>query len=751
MGKKFFIFFVLLSCFEVVDSAASTTQKDIYNAIISGYTKEVRPVSTTNSVLNIGVMGYLLAINDFDEVAGTLETVLVLGLQWTDEALTWSVANYNNVAYIIIPQSKIWAPELFNVKSADTFVPIGSGSFKVSVMYNGDVQMMPGGIMKIKCSPDVAKFPFDVQTCSLEILPWMYMSNDIVLSATASELDFTYFELNGEWTVMASGIKAVLKNGYPFLTISITLKRLPLYHIVNTLIPVYFLGFLNPLVFIMPCDSGERSGFTLTMLLSYTVFMMVINASLPQTSSPMAILSFVTFGALVFSGFITILNNFQLRMYHRDENILVPNWLVKLSRTLACVSKRKVNPGITAIEEHDETSGSGFNKDEDTVTWKRVVDVLDIFYLKADFAASTVQKDIYNAIISGYTKEVHPMSTSGDALNISISGYLIAINNFDEVSGTLEIVVVLSMQWVDEALVWDLASNSYMGAITIPQSKIWAPELFNVKAADSFEAIGGGNFKVTVAYNGYVYMSPGGIMKVKCTPDVTKFPFDVQNCYMEILPWMYTANDIVLSATASQLDLTYYEANGEWTVMETRLKSERKGDYFAFVVSLKMKRIPLYHIVNTVIPMYFLGFLNPLVFILPCDCGERSGYTLTMLLSYTVFMMVINAALPQTSNPMAALSFVTFGALLFNIDDYNSVSGVWSLVAAPNIVWKDDILTWTPSSYGGIQSLVVNQTKIWRPNLYNVIVAEQFRPISNDHFRATIFNEEQYIGNRQVF
>ncbi|XP_033731817.1 neuronal acetylcholine receptor subunit alpha-6-like [Pecten maximus] len=237
--------------------------------------------------------------------------------------------------------------------------------------------MFPGGILKVKCSPDVAKFPFDIQTCSLEILPWMYTTLDTLFTAVASELDLTYYEVNGEWTVLETSIETGKKGDYSVLIISIKMERIPLYHIVNTLVPMYFLGFLNPLVFILPCDCGERSGFTLTMLLSYTVFMMVINAALPQTSSPMAVLSFVTFGALVFSGIITVLNCFQLRMFHRDESVPVPAWLVRLVKLLSCSgTRRRVKPDVVVNVENEEISSSN-----SVVTWKRVVDVLDIFYI----------------------------------------------------------------------------------------------------------------------------------------------------------------------------------------------------------------------------------------------------------------------------------------------------------------------------------------------------------------------------------
>ncbi|XP_069123843.1 neuronal acetylcholine receptor subunit alpha-6-like [Argopecten irradians] len=385
MDSKIYTTVLLLTYFQVADLTVSTVQKDIYNAIMTGYTKEVHPYTTAGTPLHIYAQAFLLSINDFDEVSGILEIVIILGLQWEDEALAWDLVNHSYKGVIVIPQKQIWTPELYNVKAADTFEAIGGGNFKVTVIYSGEVHMYPGGILKVKCSPDVAKFPFDVQTCSLELLPWMYTFTDTVITASVSQLDMTYYEMNGEWTVLETSISSGIKGDYSVIVITIKMERLPLYHLVNTVVPLYFLGFLNPLVFILPCDCGERSGYTLTMLLSYTVFMMVINSALPQTSSPMAVLSFVTFGALVFSGFIAVINCFQLRMFHRDESVPVPAWLVKLVKMLSCSRRGRVKPDEDINVQNEETSSPS-----STVTWKKVVDVLDMVYLTAIYVTGIV-------------------------------------------------------------------------------------------------------------------------------------------------------------------------------------------------------------------------------------------------------------------------------------------------------------------------------------------------------------------------
>jgi hypothetical protein len=45
--------------------------------------------------------------------------------------------------------------------------------------------------------------------------------------------------------------------------------------------------------------------------------------------------------------------------------------------------------------------------------------------------------------------------------------------------------------------------------------------------------------------------------------------------------------------------------------------------------------------------------LNPLVFLLPVESGERIGLSMTILLSYTIFLTLISDAIPASSNPMS--------------------------------------------------------------------------------------------------
>ena len=114
---------------------------------------------------------------------------------------SWNVSQYGEIKNLHLPYDKIWLPDL-------TFNSIGKTrklikqTDSVSLRQDGRVTYWPGGLMKTKCQVDVTKFPFDSQTCDIEIEAWE--SDDSIQSINISK-DFEYVSLfyfykrNSEW------------------------------------------------------------------------------------------------------------------------------------------------------------------------------------------------------------------------------------------------------------------------------------------------------------------------------------------------------------------------------------------------------------------------------------------------------------------------------------------------------------------------------------------------------------------------
>ena len=64
----------------------------------------------------------------------------------------------------------------------------------------------------------------------------------------------------------------------------------PYFHILNSLVPMVLLAFLSAMVFKLPPDSGEKMGFSLTVLLAYAVYLTIISDDMPSTSTSTSVL-----------------------------------------------------------------------------------------------------------------------------------------------------------------------------------------------------------------------------------------------------------------------------------------------------------------------------------------------------------------------------------------------------------------------------------------------------------------------------
>ena len=84
------------------------------------------------------------------------------------------------------------------------------------------------------------------------------------------------------------------------------------------------------------------------------------------------------------------------------------------------------------------------------------------------------------------------------------------------------------------------------------------------------------------------------------------------------------------------------------------------GDTVNLLIS--MDRNPTFYVVYLLLPALLSAFVSVLVFLLPPDCGERVGLSVTMLLSYSVFLLMVSEFTPRGGNDMAVLGGLNVSA-----------------------------------------------------------------------------------------
>ena len=74
------------------------------------------------------------------------------------------------------------------------------------------------------------------------------------------------------------------KEPYPDITFNITLRRKTLFYAVNLIIPCVSINMITILTFYLPCDSGEKISLCISILLSLSLFQLLLMDLVPATS-----------------------------------------------------------------------------------------------------------------------------------------------------------------------------------------------------------------------------------------------------------------------------------------------------------------------------------------------------------------------------------------------------------------------------------------------------------------------------------
>ena len=182
---------------------------------------------------------------------------------------------------------------------------------------------------------DVYKYPFDKQACHLSFIVWPYLAREVNIVVTDKEVKLPFFQKNGVWDLLGTATKVYVGNELSVAYFQLEFQRLSNYFILNVIMPIILLCVLDCLVFMIPLDSGERVSFSVTVLLSFAVFMTLVNDNIPRTSAPMSLLCYYAFFSYAGSVLVMIVVTVNSRIFHRDPQKPVPLLYRKLA-TCCC-------------------------------------------------------------------------------------------------------------------------------------------------------------------------------------------------------------------------------------------------------------------------------------------------------------------------------------------------------------------------------------------------------------------------------
>ncbi|XP_077007814.1 neuronal acetylcholine receptor subunit beta-3 [Tamandua tetradactyla] len=303
--------------------------------LFQGYQKWVRPVLNSNDTIKVHFGLKISQLVDVDEKNQLMTTNVWLKQEWTDHKLRWNPDEYGGIHSIKVPSESLWLPDIVLFENADGRFE-GSLMTKVIVKYDGTVTWTPPASYKSSCTMDVTFFPFDRQNCSMKFGSWTYDGAMVDLILINDNVDRKDFFDNGEWEILnAKGLKGNRRDGdywYPFIAYFFVLRRLPLFYTLFLIIPCLGLSFLTVLVFYLPSDEGEKLSLSTSVLVSLTVFLLVIEEIIPSSSKVIPLIGEYLLFIMIFVTLSIIVTVFVINVHHRSSSTYHPMapWVKRL-------------------------------------------------------------------------------------------------------------------------------------------------------------------------------------------------------------------------------------------------------------------------------------------------------------------------------------------------------------------------------------------------------------------------------------
>ncbi|KAL4228668.1 hypothetical protein ACF0H5_011713 [Mactra antiquata] len=380
-----------------------TAEIGLINNVLTNYSSENLPARNLSIPIESVVDVALVGINGLDEVQQKLTTTIQFYIKWTDSNINWPVSKLSGITQLLIPQNDVWKPDIALLNSFTQITQLGSKFMFVVINNEGLCTWKPYQILESTCSVDMTNYPYDTQTCELQISTWSSSSDQVNTTVGANGMaKHEGFVENAEWHLLEISHRTATINGQTTAIFSLKLKRNPSFIVTYITIPVVLLSFLNAVTFALPVASGEKASFSITVFLSFVVYVIVTFDKMPESSDSISLFAMYILIMTCVSAFTLMISVLELRMMtlsikHKPVTrctIAFTKFILTLQTKMLCISKQlerkkrleeieeierlhRRNPKTRRSDADDDEDEDDENEAPEETAWTEFVSALD--------------------------------------------------------------------------------------------------------------------------------------------------------------------------------------------------------------------------------------------------------------------------------------------------------------------------------------------------------------------------------------
>ncbi|ELT96196.1 hypothetical protein CAPTEDRAFT_131936, partial [Capitella teleta] len=308
-------------------------EERLHNHLFRHYNTAIRPVRKSTDPVQVSLTFSLMQIHMLDEKVQVFRTYGWLIVKWLDERLQWESTEYDNMTEFVVASTSIWTPELALINAVEYQFPDFT-NYRAILMNDGEVRWEPAGVFETSCKIDITFYPYDNQVCSLVFGTWTYTSFKVNLTNSTPEVLMDDYNPSGQWHILGSQVsrKEFIYECCPHICFSkvevlLYLKRRHRFYTMNLILPCAMLSSLTLVTFLSPPDQGEKISLGISILLSFSVFMLQLSENMPKTSETLPLFGIYTTFVMLMNTWSVMLTVLILNLHHRNEDRPVPGWV----------------------------------------------------------------------------------------------------------------------------------------------------------------------------------------------------------------------------------------------------------------------------------------------------------------------------------------------------------------------------------------------------------------------------------------
>ncbi|XP_016328305.1 5-hydroxytryptamine receptor 3A-like [Sinocyclocheilus anshuiensis] len=336
----------------------------------------MRPLSW-GPVTRVYVDLYVTSIIEVNEKAQSFSTQVKMMTAWSNRNVAWDEEEFCGMETLAVPKEMFWTPDIGIVESIKT--ESGTKEFPyVQLISYGYTVSSDVLTLTTACKMDLYRFPFDIQSCNLTLQSSAHSVKELTIYTLYGSVWLTLaskqtFQAQGEWELLSINMINYnatfiwgVKNQ---LIYQITIKRRPLLYLINFMLPIFFFLVLDVTSFFIDANKADKLSFKVTLLLSISVMLLILNDTLPSTADKIPLIG--VYCSVIFSLIgISIL-----------ETILV-NFLMVRGAERISVASVETTSAVTARDDsvRDLQSPPDNQREKTSLCWTRVARIIDVTF-----------------------------------------------------------------------------------------------------------------------------------------------------------------------------------------------------------------------------------------------------------------------------------------------------------------------------------------------------------------------------------